>query len=81
MSDRKRRKELLGVVISNKMQNTVVVEVERQVRHPVLGKVIKRRRKVYADHRETVEIGDRVLLAETRPLSKLKRWRVLQRLV
>lgn len=80
MSERKKRKELLGVVVSNKMQNTIVVEVERLMRHPLLEKVIRRKRKVYADSREEIEIGARVLLAETRPISKLKRWRVLQKM-
>ncbi|WP_108623904.1 30S ribosomal protein S17 [Candidatus Similichlamydia epinepheli] len=80
MAERKRRKSLSGVVISNKMQNTIVVEVERLVRHPVIGKVVRRRRKVYADHSEDIQIGDRVVVVETRPLSKLKRWRVFQKL-
>ncbi|NLG68273.1 MAG: 30S ribosomal protein S17 [Firmicutes bacterium] len=76
---RGKRKVREGVVVSNKMMKTVVVEVERLVRHPVLGKVLRRtsRFKAHDEHNECRE-GDRVLIMETRPLSKEKRWRVVQ---
>jgi small subunit ribosomal protein S17 len=73
--NRKRRK---GVVVSNKMQKTVVVKVERTIRHPQYGKVVKRAKKYYAHHEgEPLETGAIVEIIETRPLSKLKRWRVV----
>jgi len=81
MAERQRgkRKVREGVVVSDKMDKTVVVEVERLVRHPLLGKVLRRtsRFKAHDEHNECRE-GDRVLIMETRPLSKEKRWRVVQ---
>ncbi|MCI0381500.1 MAG: 30S ribosomal protein S17 [Chlamydiae bacterium] len=74
-----RRKERIGKVVSNKMKNTVVVVVERTLKHPQFEKVIKRAKKYYAHHDETdgkIEIGRKVRITETRPLSKLKRWRI-----
>ncbi|MBX6422031.1 30S ribosomal protein S17 [Thermosulfurimonas sp. F29] len=72
-----RRKEYIGTVVSNKMDKTVVVVVERLVQHPLYKKYIKRRKKFMAhDERNECEIGDRVLIEETRPLSRHKRWRV-----
>ncbi len=77
MGERGKRKTLTGVVASDKMDKTIVVMVNRLVRHPVYKKYIRKRTKVKA-HDETNEchIGDKVLLIETRPLSKEKRWRV-----
>lgn len=75
--ERGNRKIQKGVVISNKMQKTVVVKVERTFRHPTYGKVIKRAKKFYAHHEEPLQVGDVVNIVETRPLSKLKRWRVV----
>ena len=71
------RKTLEGLVVSDKMDKTVVVEVEDRVKHPKYGKVI-RRTKRYKAHDDANEcgVGDRVLLMETRPLSATKRWRV-----
>jgi small subunit ribosomal protein S17 len=70
-------KSIVGKVLSNKMQKTVVVLVERRVLHPKYKKYIKRRTKLYAhDEKNEAKIGDRVMLLETRPLSKTKRWRV-----
>lgn len=67
-----------GVVVSNKMQKTVVVKVDRTFRHPVYEKVITRAKKYYAHNEsKTLNIGDTVTIEETRPLSKLKRWRVV----
>lgn len=76
---RGKRKVREGIVVSNKMSKTVVVEVERLVRHPLLGKVLRRtaRFKAHDENNECRE-GDRVLIMETRPLSKEKRWRVVQ---
>ncbi len=76
---RGRRKVREGRVVSNKMNKTVVVEVTRTVTHPLLGKTLKRTRrfKAHDEHNECRE-GDRVLIMETRPLSKEKRWRVVQ---
>jgi small subunit ribosomal protein S17 len=73
----KRRKVKEGVVVSNKMERTVTVNVETTVREPNFGKVMKRKKKYYADtaNRE-IQMGQRVRIVETRPLSKLKRWRV-----
>ena len=70
-------KERQGVVLSNRMQKTVVVSVERTVRHPKYFKYLKRRTKVKAhDEKSECKVGDRVTIVETRPLSRDKRWRV-----
>lgn len=78
---RSTRKSKTGIVVSNKMQNTVVVMVNRTMQHPRYGKVITRGKKFYA-HTDTadLQVGDKVLITETRPLSKLKRWRVVEKL-
>jgi small subunit ribosomal protein S17 len=73
------RKTRRGLVVSDKMQKTVVVEVEDRVKHPLYGKVIRRTTKLKAhDESDQVGVGDRVLLMETRPLSATKRWRVVE---
>jgi small subunit ribosomal protein S17 len=73
------RKFREGLVVSDKMQKTVVVAVEDRVKHPLYGKVIRRTNKLKAhDENNEAGVGDRVLLAETRPLSATKRWRVVQ---
>jgi len=79
MADRNYRKIRSGVVVSNKMDKTVVVSVQRQIMHPTYHKIV-RRRKHYAAHDEENQcnIGDTVRITETRPLSKTKRWRVSQ---
>ncbi len=75
---RGKRKERIGVVVSDKMDKTVVVLVERRVRHPLYKKEIKKRKKFYAhDENNQCKVGDVVKIMETRPLSKLKRWRVV----
>jgi len=72
------RKIQKGVVVSNKMQKTVVVKVEHTIRDPQYGKVIRRWKKYYAHNEgQPLNIGDAVTIMETRPLSKLKRWLVL----
>lgn len=77
MGERGKRKTLSGVVSSDKMDKTIIVMVNRLVRHPVYKKYIRKRTKVKAhDEKNECHIGDKVLLVETRPLSKDKRWRV-----
>jgi small subunit ribosomal protein S17 len=76
---RGRRKTREGLVLSDKMDKTVVVEVEDRVKHQLYGKVIRRTSKLKAhDEQNAAGIGDRVLLMETRPLSATKRWRVVE---
>ena len=76
---RKTRKVREGIVVSNKMQKTVTVRVERTIRHPRFEKVVTRGKKFYAHTEDSnIQIGQRVRIVETRPLSKLKRWRVLE---
>ena len=73
------RKTRVGTVVSDKMQKTVVVRVDSQHRHPVIGKTIRTAKKYKAhDENNEAKIGDKVLIEETRPLSKDKRWRVKQ---
>ena len=73
------RKTRRGYVVSDKMEKTVVVEVEDRVKHPLYGKVLRRTSKVKAhDEASTAGIGDLVLIMETRPLSATKRWRVVE---
>jgi small subunit ribosomal protein S17 len=77
--ERSMRKSRKGVVVSNKMQKTVVVKVERTIRHDRYDKVITRSKKYYAhDESNTAQVGDVVSIMETRPMSKLKRWRVVE---
>jgi small subunit ribosomal protein S17 len=77
MKTRGIKREVSGTVISNKMDKTVVVQVERLVKHPLYKKYIRRRNKFRAHDKDNAcQIGDRVTIIETRPLSKTKRWRV-----
>jgi small subunit ribosomal protein S17 len=72
-----RRKEVVGEVVSNKMHKTIVVQVTRKKSHPFYGRVIARNKKFYAhDEANQAHVGDLVRIEETRPLSKLKRWRL-----
>jgi small subunit ribosomal protein S17 len=76
---RERHKQLVGRVTSNKMDKTVVIAVERRTRHPLYGKVLTRVKKYKAhDERNECQIGDRVRIIESRPLSREKRWRVIE---
>ena len=75
---RGRRKVREGIVVSDKMQKTVVVVVEDRVKHPLYGKVLRRTSKLKAHDEKECGVGDRVLLMETRPLSATKRWRVVE---
>ena len=78
LEQRGKRKVKTGRVLSNKMNKTVVVAIERTLRHPQYGKVITRTKKIYAHNDlKPVQVGDLVTVVETRPLSKLKRWRVV----
>ena len=77
--DRNDRKTRQGYVVSDKMDKTVVVEVEDRVKHPLYGKVMRRTSKVKAhDEQNSAGIGDLVLIMETRPLSATKRWRLVE---
>jgi small subunit ribosomal protein S17 len=76
---RGRAKAREGIVVSNKMQKTVVVAVERQVKHGTYGKYVRKTSKYYAhDEANGCGVGDRVRIVETRPLSKLKRWKIAE---
>ena len=79
MSDRNRRKTLVGIVTSNKMDKSIVVSIEETRRHPLYGKSTKITKK-FMEHDENNEcqIGDKVRIMETRPLSKSKRWRLVE---
>lgn len=78
-TSRGHRKERLGEVISNKMAKTIVVRVQRRFRHPQFKKVVTSFKKFYAhDEKSEAAVGDRVRIQETRPLSKTKRWRLLE---
>ena len=78
-TDRGLRKQRDGVVVSNKMQKTIVVRVSRRIRHPVYGKVTTDYRKLYAhDEKGEAQVGDTVRVIESRPLSRLKRWRLVE---
>ncbi len=77
--NRKSRKERTGLVVSNKMDKTITVTVERKVKHPIYGKFTKKHTKFHAhDETNDCNIGDTVKIMETRPLSKLKRWRLVE---
>ena len=79
MEERNLRKTRTGKVVSNKMDKTIVVAVENNVKHPVIGKIVKRTYKLKAhDELNQCGVGDRVKVMETRPLSKDKRWRVVE---
>jgi small subunit ribosomal protein S17 len=79
MDVRNSRKTRIGMVVSDKMQKTVVVSIERRVQHPVYGKMVRRTKKLKAhDEQNEAKTGDTVRIMETRPLSKDKRWRVVE---
>lgn len=76
---RKPRKERIGKVISNKSDKTITVLVERKIKHPLYGKFVRRSKKLMAHDEENIcNEGDRVKITETRPLSKNKRWRLIE---
>lgn len=77
--ERTLRKVRVGMVVSDKMDKTVVVAIEDNVKHPVYGKIVKHTLKVHAhDEKSECGVGDKVKIMETRPLSKTKRWRVVE---
>jgi len=77
--ERNLRKTRIGVVSSNKMDKTITVNVERKVKHPLYGKFVKKTTKFHAhDEKNECSIGDTVRIMETRPLSKTKRWRLVE---
>ena len=77
MEKNSQRKELIGIISSNKMDKTVVVSVKRKVPHPVYKKFVNKTKKYYAhDPKKMCKIGDTVIIEESKPLSKLKRWRI-----
>jgi small subunit ribosomal protein S17 len=79
VEQRGKKTTIEGVVISNKMDKTIVVRVERLVKHPIFHKYVKRYGKYKAhDENNGCQIGDKVMIAESRPLSKEKRWRMIQ---
>jgi small subunit ribosomal protein S17 len=79
MEERNERKERIGKVVSNKMQKTITVAVDRKVKHPIYGKFVNRTTKFKAhDEQNTAGIGDTVRIMETRPISKDKRWRLIE---
>jgi small subunit ribosomal protein S17 len=78
-AERNARKSRVGLVVSDKMQKTVVVQIERRVPHPVYGKMVTRTKRLKAhDEQNAAKAGDTVRIVETRPLSKDKRWRVVE---
>ena len=79
MIERNLRKTKIGVVSSNKMDKTITVNVERKVKHPLYGKFVKKTTKFHAhDEKNECSIGDTVKIMESRPLSKTKRWRLVE---
>ncbi|MCI9625729.1 MAG: 30S ribosomal protein S17 [Clostridia bacterium] len=79
MAERNYRKVRVGKVVSDKMDKTITVAIEENVKHPLYGKIVRRTYKLKAhDENNTCQIGDRVRVMETRPLSKDKRWRLVE---
>jgi small subunit ribosomal protein S17 len=79
MEPRKIRREKIGVVVSNKMEKSIIVAVKRKVKHPIYGKFVNRTSKVFAhDETNSCNEGDTVKIVETRPLSKNKNWRLVE---
>ncbi len=79
MAERNLRKSRIGVVTSNRMEKTITVAIETRVKHPIYGKFVKKTTKFHAhDEKKECNIGDLVRIMETRPLSKTKRWRLVE---
>lgn len=77
--ERNLRKERVGLVTSDKMEKTIVVSTERKVKHPIYGKFVRQTKKFKAhDEKNDAKVGDTVRISETRPLSKTKRWRLVE---
>lgn len=78
-AERNLRKTRIGLVSSSAREKTITVKVERKIKHPMYGKFVKQSKKFHAhDEQNTAGVGDTVLIMETRPLSKLKRWRLVE---
>lgn len=79
MAERNLRKQLIGIVTSNKMDKSISVSVERRIQHPIYGKFVKKSNKFMAhDDKNECQIGDKVRIMETRPMSARKRWRLVE---
>lgn len=79
MEARSRRKQKVGIVVSNSMEKTIVVRIDRSAKHPVYNRILSRSTKVMAhDEKKEAKVGDKVSIEETRPLSKNKRWRLIE---
>lgn len=79
LNDQTAQRTVTGKVISDKMHKTIVVQIERKVKHPLYGKYVKRFSKMYAhDEDNACKIGDLVIIQQTRPLSKIKRWKLVE---
>lgn len=79
MEERNLRKERTGIVISNKMDKSIIVAIRRKVKHPIYGKFVTRTKKLMAhDEENACNVGDKVRIMETRPLSKNKAWRLVE---
>lgn len=79
MEERNHRKERIGVVVSDKMQKSIVVAIKDREQHPLYGKFVKKTKKFHAhDENNEAHVGDTVRIMETRPLSKTKRWRLVE---
>ncbi len=79
MEKRNLRKERIGLVVSNKMEKSITVQIERKYRHPIYGKFVRKTNKFIAhDEKNDCNIGDTVRIMETRPLSKTKNWRLVE---
>jgi small subunit ribosomal protein S17 len=79
MEERNLRKERIGIVVSNKMDKSIVVAIRRKVKHPIYGKFVNKTKKLMAhDEENTCKVGDKVRIMETRPMSKNKSWRLVE---
>ena len=79
MNKRGKRKTRTGVVVSDKMQKSIVVRIDRTTKHPVYKRVVRKSRKIMAhDEKEAAKVGDKVVIQETKPISKSKRWRLIE---
>jgi len=79
MDKRGNRKTRVGVVVSDKMQKSIVVRIDRTAKHPVYKRIVRKSSKIMAhDEKEAAKVGDKVVIQETKPISKIKRWRLIE---
>ncbi len=79
MDNRGDRKTRVGVVVSDKMQKSIVVRIDRTTKHPVYKRIVRKSNKIMVhDEKKTAKLGDKVMIQETRPISKSKRWRLIE---